>query len=148
MIADQSTLAPPGRTLLPLLLGALFELLAAGFALAALEPGWYGRPGLLRATHALTLGALALSIVGAGWQLVPVITAAPWRARLAPVVNGALIVGLVLMLVGFGAPGSSWGHAGAGLACGALMLRSLGVTRALGRAQGRVVPRQDRKSVV
>lgn len=141
MLPDRDTLAPPGRVLGPLLLAALFELVAVLFALPALEPGWYGRPGLLRATHAITLGALALSITGAGWQLVPVVVARPWRSRIAPLVNGALIAGLALMLLGFGAPRSALGHLGVGLAAGALLLRTLAVLRVIARAEGRLVPR-------
>lgn len=139
MIASRDTLAPPARVIGPLLAGALFEAVAAGIALlpGTLEPGWYGRGALLRAVHALTLGALALSITGAGWQLVPVIAVRPLSARHAPMVNASLIVGILALLTGFGLPGSALGHLGAGLVVGALALRSLTVLPALVRASGR-----------
>lgn len=143
MIASRDTLAPPGRVLGPLLTAALFEAVAAGVALlpGTLDPGWYGRAALLRAVHALTLGALALSITGAGWQLVPVIAVRPLVARPAPVVNAALIVGILLVLLGFGAPGALLGHVGAGIVVVALAVRSITVLPALIGAQGRQAPR-------
>lgn len=143
MIADRDTLAPAGRVLGPLLAAAAFELLAWGLALgsSALEPGWYGRTSLLRAVHLVTLGVLALSLVGAGWQLVPVISARPWRAPLAPWVNGGLLAGLALLILGFGRPDPWLGHLGAGLAVGALLLRSALVLGPLVRASGRLASR-------
>lgn len=135
---DPGTLAPPGRVLLPLLAGAALELVAWSWLwpAEALQGGWLGRVELLRAVHTLALGTLGLSLLGASWQIVPVITARPWPARLAPGVNGALGLGLLGMLWGFAHPG--WvGVAGVALVALALWGRAGGVLLSLARARGR-----------
>lgn len=144
MIApDRSTLAPAGRVLGALVLAAAFE--CAGWILAAgpgvLPGGWYGRAALLQAVHAVTLGALALSVTGAGWQLVPVVIARPWSPRLAPWVNGGLILGILLLLPGFSRPGGAVGALGVTLVLASLLLRSILVLPPVLRASGRVAPR-------
>lgn len=139
---DSSTLAPPGRVLLPLLAAAALEALAWAQLLpaGALDGGWYGRPELLRAVHTLALGVLGLSLFGAGWQIVPVITTRPWPAPLAPLANIGLILGLFGMLWGFGR-GGAIGHLGASLAALAFSVRAVGVIGAMLRAKGRPVVR-------
>ena len=144
MIApDRSTLAPAARVLGPLCLAAAFE--CAGWILLA-QPGvllgsWYGRAALLQGVHALTLGALALSVTGAGWQLVPVVTARPWSPALAPWVNRGLILGLLAMLPAFSRPSGALAVAGLTLVLSSLLLRSALVLPALLRATGRAAPR-------
>lgn len=146
-MVPERTLVPLGRVL-PLVAVALVAELGAWGALAAtgrLAGPWYGVPGLLAAVHGLTVGTLAAAIVGVGWQLVPVVTAHPWRPgldRVIPAVNAALLVGLPLLTLGWFRPGL-W--LGAGLVVAALAARSILVLAALldpGRqAVGRAAPR-------
>ena len=139
-------LAPWPRVLLPLALALVAE--AGAWLLIALQEqvqlaAWFGHPGLLMATHLVTLGVLALAIQGAGWQLVPVLTArpaAPLFHKASGALNVLLILAIPLMLVGF-----SWlpwvGVVGATMALSALLLRSLLVLPELWRSQVRPLPR-------
>lgn len=138
---DLRTLVPPAPVLIPVAMAALLEPLAWVVSLSptALDPGWYGRPSLLLAVHALTVGAAATAILGAGWQLVPVITARPWRPP-AGIVTGVFLCGLPLLAAGLWAPGPV-GTAGATLVIVGLLARSVLVIWALARAKGRVVTR-------
>jgi hypothetical protein len=105
-----------------------------------LSPGWYGAPRLLAAVHLLTLGTLALSIVGFGWQLVPVVTAEappPWWPTAGSAVSGALIVGVLLLCAGMlWLPGPLAGVGGA-IVIIALASRTLMVGTVLVRSSGR-----------
>ncbi|MEY3214513.1 MAG: hypothetical protein RIT28_4994, partial [Pseudomonadota bacterium] len=107
---------------------------------------WYGRSGLLVAVHLITVGTLMMAIVGLGWQLVPVVTAQsppPGWARLAAVCDALILGGGVGLMLGLGWPqglGALGGIGAAGLILG-LLLRALGVLRALSRAKGRRVTR-------
>ncbi|MCK6503547.1 hypothetical protein L6R53_09140 [Myxococcota bacterium] len=137
-----ATLVPPGLVAPPLLLAVLAE--AAAWALAAqagtLGPGfWYGRGDLLAAVHLVTVGTLATAIVGAGWQLVPVVTTRPAGRAWAPVarvVNGLVALGLVGLVAGFLRHGP-WLVGGATLLVGGLLLRGAVVVPALLRGVGR-----------
>lgn len=141
MAHDLRTLVPPGPVLLPVAIAALVEPLAWVVSLlpSTLDPGWYGRSSLLLAIHSLTVGVAATAILGAGWQLVPVITAQPWRPP-AGAVTGVFLCGLPLLAVGLGAPGPV-GTAGATLVILGLVARSALVVMALVRAKGRLVTR-------
>lgn len=103
------TRVPAGHVLLPLLVAGAGE--GVGWGLLATVPagtGWFGDPRLLAGVHALTLGAVGLSLVGAGWQLVPVVTVRPWgRFYPARLVNGLLVLALPFLLLGFGRPGTA-----------------------------------------
>ncbi len=140
---DASALLPGRLVAIPAAVAVVAESLAWALAATAgtLSPGWYANPRLLVAVHLLTLGTLALSIVGFGWQLVPVVTAAPpprhW-VRLAKGINGVLILGIALLCAGMGAPAPGMlAAAGATLTISALLLRSVTVVWALARASGR-----------
>lgn len=139
MRPEARTLAPLGRVLPPLLWAAGAEVVAWALLLApgALDPGWYGRPGLLAGMHALTVGTLATAIVGAGWQMTPVIVARTWNPAAAPWINGAIMLALPPLLWGLAHPGSPVGHAGATLTILALGLRAVLTIPALLRAKGR-----------
>lgn len=140
---DAATLVPFGRVAVPLGVAALAEVAAWALALSpgALDPGWYARPALLAAVHALTVGTLAVAITGAGWQIVPVLAARPHPVRSAPWVNAAVLLGAPLLLWGLARPGSVVGHVGATLAVGGLVARGLLVAPALLRARLRPVAR-------
>jgi hypothetical protein len=84
----------PGRTHAPSALLPLTYLLtaAAAFLLAALAVPWlavelaghYYQPRILALTHTLTLGWITLSIMGASYQLIPIVLERPvWSERLA-----------------------------------------------------------------
>ena len=136
-----SSLAPLRLVAPPMALAMLAELLA--WCLLAwpgtLQLGWYGWPGMLVAAHLLGLGTLALSIIGAGWQLLTVVSTrplGPLRTRLAGGINLAAALGVSLLITSFWRPGLH-GHLGAVLAISALLLRSLLVLPVLLRAPGR-----------
>ena len=138
MVRDPTTLAPPGRVLGPLLGAAALEAVAWGLLWGgeALAPGWYGRSSLLMAVHTLALGVLALSLTGAGWQLVPVIAARPLAGRGQGAVTGALLIGAAGLVAGMGGA-TRLGHGGAALVIAALLGRSALVLPPLLRASGR-----------
>ena len=141
-----ATLVPPALVAPPLALALLCE--AAAWALAAqagtLGPGfWYGRGDLLAAVHLATVGTLAMAIVGAGWQLVPVVTTRPAGRAWAPfawIVNSLMALGLFGLVAGFLRHGP-WLVVGAGLLAGGLSLRAAVVVPALLRGVGRPVVR-------
>lgn len=142
MTPDRQTLVSPGLVAPPVLVALLAEVAAWALALrpGVLGPGfWYGRGDLLAAVHLVTVGTLALAITGTGWQLVPVVAAqapSPRWAAVARLVNGAVILGLVLLVAGFLRHGP-WLLGGAALLVGGLLLRSSAVVSALVRASGR-----------
>ncbi|MFT5679884.1 MAG: hypothetical protein ACI8RZ_000789 [Myxococcota bacterium] len=142
MRPETGTLVPGRLVAIPAGAAVLCELVAwVMLALpGTLSPGWYGSPRLLVAVHLLTLGTLALSIVGFGWQLVPVVTAeAPpeWWSALGTGVSGVLIAGVAILCAGMlWLPGPLAGVGGA-LVIGGLLVRALLVGAVLIGATGR-----------
>ncbi len=134
---------PPLRVPLPFLLAAPCFALAAALILmwhgeAVLVSRW--TPLTLATTHLLTLGFLTMTIVGALFQLLPVVAgvAIPGARAVAPVAWGSLVAGTVLLAgaLGFGMVPEVF-H----LATGALGLAGLVILTALGVAlAGRIVP--------
>ncbi len=141
MRPDRDSLAPLGLVA-PLMAAGLLAEIGAWATLAwpgALSAHWMGRPGMLIGAHLLAVGALALSILGAGWQLLTVMTARPLgrlTAALAGWLNAAALLGAGGLVAGLLRPGP-WGRAGAGLVIAALATRSLLVVPALILAPGR-----------
>ncbi|MFZ5479870.1 MAG: hypothetical protein ACOZNI_24105, partial [Myxococcota bacterium] len=121
MRADVRTLAPLGTVVPMLVASAVAEVAAWAVACApgTLAGAWYGRAEVLAVVHLVTLGTIATAIVGAGWQIVPVVTTRPWRPSLAREVNGALIAAVPVLVWGFWSRGPV-GHAAAGIAVLAL----------------------------
>lgn len=82
----------------------VFGILAAGFLLWEGPAAWTSRwtAGSLGATHLLTLGFMAMVMIGSLFQLVPVLTgrAVPGTKRIAPVVHIALTAGVVTLTAG------------------------------------------------
>ena len=81
----------------------VFGLLAGLFLLWEGPTAWLSRwtSGSLAATHLLTLGFMAMVMIGSLFQLVPVLTgrAIPATKRIAPVVHVALIGGVIALTV-------------------------------------------------
>jgi Cytochrome C and Quinol oxidase polypeptide I len=84
--------AAPGRVASPRLPLAYLIAAAAAFVLAALAVPWlapelaghYYQPRLLALTHTVTLGWITLTIMGASYQIVPIVLGRPiWSERLA-----------------------------------------------------------------
>lgn len=146
MIPPRVELARPGVVAVPVAAAVLCEALAWALALRADTLGagaWLGFGDLLAAVHLLTVGTLGLAIVGTGWQLVPVVAAAPaprWWERVAALVDGLLLPGVALLVGGLLWPGP-WLGLGAGLLVAGLGLRALAVGTVLVRASGRPVAR-------
>jgi hypothetical protein len=82
----------PGRGVSPVLPLSYFVAAAIAFLLAALGVRWlapelaghYYHPRLLALTHTVTLGWITLTIMGASYQIVPIVLGRPiWSERLA-----------------------------------------------------------------
>src|SRR5262249_11708825 len=93
--------------LLPLgyLVCAALAFLAAAMGVAWLAPelaGHYYHPRLLALTHTVTLGWVTLAIMGASYQLVPVVLERPiWSERLARWQLAILVVAVTGMVAHF-----------------------------------------------
>lgn len=139
MLPDRSTLVPSARVLGPLGLALVCEVLAWMWLFTQVGGTWMSRPAVLGGVHGLTLGTLALAIVGAGWQIVPVITARPWGLDPSRLCNALVLCGFPLVLLGF--------FSGAVMAVGAtlvilgLAVRSVAVLRQLATAEVRPAAR-------
>lgn len=82
----------PGRGVAPMLPLAYLVTAAVAFVLAALALPWlapelaghYYQPRILALTHVVTLGWITLTIMGASYQIVPIVLGCPvWSERLA-----------------------------------------------------------------
>lgn len=141
MAPDLKTLVPPGPVLVPMAVAIAMEPVAWALSLGpgVLDVGWYGRGSLLVVVHCITLGCAAAAIFGAGWQLVPVVTARPWTPP-AALLSGLFLSALPLLLFGMASPGTL-GTVGAAGVIVALLARSVFIVRALVTAEGRRVAR-------
>lgn len=135
------TLVPLQLVLLPMGLGLLAEL--AGWlviaSVAPLQTGWYGVPSLLLGVHLVAIGGLLWPVIGAGWQLVPVVTTRPLPVaaiRVAALVGPSAVLGAGLLWVGM-AGATRIGALGATLLILCLLARSLTVVPLLIRSSGR-----------
>jgi hypothetical protein len=142
MRPDRGTMVAGRLVAVPAGAAVLSELLAWGLLAlpGTLTAGWYGNPRLLVAVHLLTLGTLALSIVGFGWQLVPVVTAAApprWWSAAAATLSAVIIAGVALLCVGMLWLPAPLAGLGGALVIGGLVLRALLVGAVLLGASGR-----------
>lgn len=141
MSPDLSSLAPL-RLVAPLMGAALLAEALAWGVLAwpgALSAQWMGRPGMLIGAHLLAVGVLALSIIGAGWQLITVVSNRPLgrvTRALAGWIDAAALLGAAGLVLSFWRPGV-YGIPAAGLVIGALLTRSLLVVPTILKAPGR-----------
>jgi hypothetical protein len=145
-VAAIGTLVPLRLVAIPMVAGLVAEVV--GWAVIAgaapLNAGWYGWPSLLLGVHLVVIGGLVLPVVGAGWQLSPVVVARPLPpglARLAGRVGPAAVLGALLLWIGMA--GARWvGAIGALLVIGALITRSAAlvplVWHGLSGARGRI----------
>ena len=117
---------------------APLALVAAGGWLAAEPVASRWTPAAVAVTHLGTLGLLGSVMLGALYQMVPVVAGAPVPIiRLAHVVHAAWAAGVLALLAGLATPWSWLLHAGAGL-LGLALLAFLGpVGVALARAPTR-----------
>ncbi len=67
-------------------------------------------PQVLAITHLLTLGFMAMIMIGALFQVFPVVLGVdlPWGRRLASLVHGALTLGTALLAAAFLLPALAW----------------------------------------
>jgi hypothetical protein len=98
---------PPGRGVSPMVPLSYLVTATVAFLLAALSVPWlapalaghYYQPRVLALTHTVTLGWITLTIMGAAYQIVPIVLGRPiWSERLARwqlVLTAVGIVGLV-----------------------------------------------------
>lgn len=98
--------APPLMLVLRSFLLAPWFLAASGAVLMVAGPGaWADRytPGLLAATHLVTIGFLLLTATAAVFQLVPVVAGIglPYAATLLPVIRWTLALGAVFLATAF-----------------------------------------------
>ena len=113
----------PGRGISPLIPVGYLTCAAAAFLVAAagivwLAPdlaGHYYHPRVLALTHTVTLGWITLAIMGASYQLIPVVLERPiWSESLARWQLGVLAVAVVGMVAHFYLgtwPGLAWAAA-------------------------------------
>jgi cbb3-type cytochrome oxidase subunit 1 len=98
-------LPPFGVPLRSFLTAPCFGALAGALLLVEGEAVFATRwsPSMLALTHLLTLGWLAMVIVGALYQVVPVLVgrALPRTTRIAPFVHGGLTLGTTALAAGF-----------------------------------------------
>ncbi|MDP2305628.1 MAG: hypothetical protein Q8P18_06345 [Pseudomonadota bacterium] len=140
-VATIGTLVPLRLVAIPLVSGLLAELFGWGVIAGAapLNAGWYGQPSLLLGIHLVVIGGLLWPVVGAGWQLSPVVVATPLSpglVRLAGRVGPTAVAGALLLWIGLG--GVPWvGALGAALVIGALIARSAGLVPLLSRGLAR-----------
>jgi hypothetical protein len=102
--------APVGRGLSPLIPLGYFACAAAAFVTGALGIAWlapeltghYYHPHLVALTHTITLGWITMAIMGATYQLVPVVLERPiWSERIARWQLGIVAVAVIGMVAHF-----------------------------------------------
>lgn len=124
MMGAQSRLLPPSIPF-RFFVGALaFHVLAWGFLAldAGMVPRFAGGPGwVLAGIHALTLGVLTMTAIGASFQILPVVTGQPlvalWPCRLT---FWLFLPGVALLIFGFVVGDTAFMTAGGGLAVSGL----------------------------
>jgi hypothetical protein len=111
--------APPIRVPFAFFLAAPFFVMLAGALLlwqgeAALLTRW--SPGALALTHLIALGFLTQVMLGALFQMLPVLIGArvPGATWVAPLVQGFLILGTLALVAGLQWGGTIWLRLGAG----------------------------------
>jgi hypothetical protein len=100
----------PGRGVSPMLPLSYLVTATAAFVVAALALPWlapalaghYYQPRVLALTHAVTLGWITMTIMGAAYQIVPIVLGRPiWSERLARWQLAVMAVGIVGLVAHF-----------------------------------------------
>lgn len=142
MPAQVRTLVPSRLVMVPVAASLIAEVLAWIFLWAwTPSPAWYANSSLLASVHLITVGTLALALLGMGWQLVPVATGVRpgkgWNMA-ANVINVIAVVGAFVLALGMAiTPIGLPVMIGAILVILALVARSIAVLREIIPAQGR-----------
>lgn len=130
--------APDVRLPLRHIVLAAGALAAAAAVLVAWGPGIFTDPHLLALTHIVTLGWITLTIMGASYQMVPVVLGVRlWSERAAYVAFWHYVPGVVLLVVGFWWFWPPLFVAGGTLVVGGLLTYTLNMVRTLARVHGR-----------
>lgn len=115
---------------------AMLGLAVAGPALT----GSPWNPQVLALTHIMTLGAIVGMIMGASYQMLPVVLLAPiWSQRLGKLGFWIFLPGVVAMVVGFGTSRPAWLGLGASLAALAIAAFLVNLALSLKGARGTMV---------
>ncbi|MNX83509.1 hypothetical protein D3C86_1152750 [compost metagenome] len=115
-------------------LGAYVFATAGVLAFGDLLTGTPWHPRILALTHLFTLGTLVAMIMGASYQLVPVVLLVPlWSQRLAKATFWVFLAGVVGMVGGFWAVQPAWLGCGAALAGLSVASFLLNVARSIAR---------------
>ncbi len=140
--AQVRTLVPSRLVVIPVAASLVAEVLAWAFLWAwRPSPAWYANGPLLASVHLITVGTLAMSLLGMGWQLVPVATGVRprkgWNTA-ANIINGVGIFGAAVFTLGLAGiqPGLP-SMIGATFVILALLARSVMVLREIIPAEGR-----------
>ena len=100
----------PGRGVSPMLPLSYLVTATAAFVLATLAVPWlaselaghYYQPRVLALTHTVTLGWITLTIMGASYQIVPIVLGRPvWSERMARWQLALTTVGIVCLVARF-----------------------------------------------
>ncbi len=140
--AQVRTLVPSRLVVIPVAASLVAEVLAWAFLWAwSPSPAWYADGALLASVHLITVGTLAMALLGMGWQLVPVATGVRPRKgwnRAANIINGMGILGAAIFTLGLAGvkPGVP-SMIGATFVVLALVARSIMVFREIIPAEGR-----------
>jgi hypothetical protein len=101
-MAQAASRAPSPLLPLAYLVAAAVAFVMASLAVPALAPelaGHYYQPRILALAHTVTLGWITLTIVGASYQLIPIVLERPlWSERLAWWQLGLMVTGVVGMV--------------------------------------------------
>ncbi len=140
--AQVRTLVPSSLVIVPVAASLVAEVLAWFFLWAwHPSPAWYANGPLLASVHLITVGTLAMALLGMGWQLVPVATGVRprkgWNTG-ARIINIAGVLGAGIFAISLAGtqPGVP-SMIGATFVVLALLARSVMVLREIFPAEGR-----------
>ncbi len=140
--AQVRTLVPARLVVVPVVASLIAEVLAWLFLWGwHPSPAWYANGPLLASVHMITVGTLAMALLGMGWQLVPVATGVRpkkgWNTA-AMIINGIGIAGAFILTLGMVGPQLGVpSMIGATFVVLALLARSVMVLREVFPAEGR-----------
>jgi hypothetical protein len=140
--AQVRTLVPARLVVAPVVASLVAEVLAWLYLWGwHPSPAWYANGPLLASVHLITVGTLAMALLGMGWQLVPVATGVRpkkgWNTA-AMIINVVGIAGAFILTLGMAGPLLGVpSMIGATFVVLALLARSVMVLREVFPAEGR-----------